>query len=172
MGFVRTHYLDTSVIVKLLVKESGSERIRSYIKGQTNFHATSLCFAETLGVLKGMYMGRRHKKIISEREYLDACNELMAHVHGKSISIDEEIEIATPETYREVEAIAKKYNLDIADAFQIVALKKGIFSIFRGEAKPIVITADGKLAEAANNEGLRAWNILAEPEPSAVEHPD
>lgn len=172
MGFVKTHYLDTSVIVKLLVKEIGSDKIRSYLRKQTTFYTTSLCFAETLGVLKGMYMGKPRKERISEKEYLDACDELMARVHGESICIDEKTEIATPETYREVEALVKKYNLDIADAFQIVALKKGIFSIFRGEAKPILITADGKLAKAANNEGLRAWNILEEPEPIAVKSSD
>lgn len=160
MGAIRTHYLDASALVKLLVNEQGSEVVRKYFDQYSNFYTPSLCFAETLTTLKFKY----RKKEITQREYIKACNLLMAHISAESIGIDE-IEIANRQTYWEVEKLAQKYNLDISDAFQIFTLKKGYFSILGGESEPILITADFRLADAARQEELRVWNCMKEPEP-------
>ncbi len=47
-------YLDASVLVKLFWKENGSDVIKNYINSNPTsvFYTTSLCFAETLGILK------------------------------------------------------------------------------------------------------------------------
>jgi predicted nucleic acid-binding protein len=60
MGFHRIHYLDTSVLVKLLVKEDGSDVIEEYMSKEytSAFKTISLCFGEALGVLKLKYVGR------------------------------------------------------------------------------------------------------------------
>jgi predicted nucleic acid-binding protein len=56
MADIRTRYLDTSAIVKLFVAEDGSMALRSYLGQHAVLFTTSLCFAETLGVLKAKYL--------------------------------------------------------------------------------------------------------------------
>lgn len=163
MGAVRTHYLDTSAIVKLLVYEPGCEVVRDYFNKKSNFYTTSLCFAETLGILKAKRFHRKHPEL-SENQYLDACNDLMAHITYGSIGIDD-IKINDREVFKEVENIAQRYSFDIVDAFQIYTLMEGYFSRLTGESSPILITADDDLAEVAHNEGLWAWNCTKEPAP-------
>ena len=55
MATIRTHFLDTSVLVKLLVQEDRSIVVRKCFDEGSVFWTTSLCFAETLGVLKAKY---------------------------------------------------------------------------------------------------------------------
>ena len=164
MGAVRTHYLDTSAIIKLLVDEADCKIIRDYFNKQGTFYTTSLCFAETLGKLKDMHFHRKPPNQITKAQYLDACNHLMAHITCGSIGIDE-IAINDREVYKEVENLVQKHSLDVADAFQIYTLKEGYFSRLIGESSPILITADGGLAKASRNEGLKAWNCVKEPVP-------
>ncbi len=164
MGAVRTHFLDTSAIIKLVVDEADGKAVREYFNKHTNFFTTSLCFAETLGKLKDKRFHRKPPHQITEEQYLDACNDLMAHITYGSIGIDE-ITINDRDVYTEVENIVQKHSLDIADAFQIYTLKKGYFSRLVGESSPMLITADNSLAVAALNEGLKAWNCVKEPMP-------
>lgn len=161
---VRTHYLDTSSIIKLFLNEPKCEIIREYFNKQTTFYTTSLCFAETLGKLKDMRFNRKPPNRISEVQYLNVCNELMAHITSGAIGIDE-IAINNREVFKEVENIVQKHSLDVSDAFQIYTLKKGYFSRLRGESSPLLITADGELAIAARKEGLKAWNCVKESTP-------
>jgi len=161
MGIIKTHYLDASAIVKLLIDEDGSTVLREYFRTNSVFHTTSVCFVETLGVLKGKCL----RKCITQDQYLTACEILIGQVRDEFIGIDE-IKIADPQVYREVDNIAKRYSLDISDAFQIVTLKKGFLSPFKGTASEcILITADEKLANVARQEKLRVWNCLHDPVP-------
>ncbi len=165
MTAVRFHYLDTSAILKLFVSEDRSEIIRDYFNNETNFHTTSLCFAETLGMLKVKYFNRHE---MEPDTYFDTCKYYMATVAGGGITVDE-ISITDRKTYSDVDTIAEKYSLDIADAFQIVTLKEGLNSQLIGDSKPILITADSGLAKAARNENLRVWDIMKESAPEAIE---
>ena len=159
-GIIRTHYLDTSAIVKLVVSEDGSESLRSYRSQHSIFYTTSLCLAETLGVLKGKYL----KNLVSQEQYLTACDILLGQVRAELLGVDE-IKIADQKVYSEVDKLAKKYSIDISDAFQIVTLKEGFFSRMEGDSEPILITADETLAMAARREGLRVWDCLREAAP-------
>lgn len=159
--WIRGHYLDASALVKLFIDEEGSEQVRSYFNKQTVFYTTSLCFGETLGRLKVEYKKLKH---IPQEKYLHACYELMAYVAGERIAI-QDIEIANRETYLEVEALAKKYDLDISDAFQIVTLKKGFLSVLAGKSKSMLITGDSDLANAVHQEGFEVWDCLRESPP-------
>ncbi|MEJ1496348.1 MAG: hypothetical protein RPU13_07640 [Candidatus Sedimenticola sp. (ex Thyasira tokunagai)] len=161
METIRTHYLDASALVKLLVYEDRSEIIRAYFARHVNFQTTSLCFAEALGVLKVKY---HYRNLIDEETYLSACEELLAYARDGTIEIDE-INISEREAFNKVESLCQAYSLDLSDCFQIYTLQAGFFSRFQGEAKPILITADSGLAIAAREEGLRAWCILDEDEP-------
>jgi len=161
MGIIKTHYLDASAIVKLLIDEDGSAVLREYFGKNSGFYTTSLRFVETLGVLKGKFL----RDFITQDQYLTACEILTGQVRDDFIGIDE-IKIADPQVYREVDKIAKHYSLDISDAFQIVTLKKGFLSPFKGTASEcILITADEKLADVAREENLNVWNCVHDPVP-------
>jgi predicted nucleic acid-binding protein len=162
MGIIRTHYLDASAIVKLLINEQSSDRVHKYYSQYSNFRTTSLCFAEALSVLKRKYLGRE----ITLEQYLGACDLLLAYVHPESNGIEiEVIEIKERCAFQEVEALVKKYSIDVSDAFLIYTLKKGFFSVFEGESAPWLITGDSRLANAAKKEGLRVWDCIKDPPP-------
>lgn len=124
---------------------------------------TSLCFAEALGVLKAKYF---HKQSITEKGYLNRSYLLTVWVRDRRIKLDE-VPLTGPEVFGEVEAIVKRYQIDISDALQIVTIKKGKYYNLAGESKSLLITADRGLAEAARNEGLIVWDCIHEPSPKA-----
>jgi predicted nucleic acid-binding protein len=159
MTAVRIHFLDASAIIKLFLEEDRSDELRKYFIEYTNFRTTSLCFGETLGRFKSFYYS--HGSI---DEYLEASNELLAHVSGESIAV-EDIDITSRNVFKEVENIVQKHSLDVSDAFQIYTLKQGIWPLLQGDSKPILITADRKLAQSARDEHLRVWDCLREPAP-------
>jgi predicted nucleic acid-binding protein len=157
---IRTHYLDTSAIVKLLFEEDGSKTLRQYRNTHTVFYTTSLRFAETLGVIKARYV----RKDISHETYLRVCHRFMMDITNRNIAI-EEISITTQPVHQCVEKYAESYGLDISDAFQLYTLKESFVKSFGGDSKTILITADEALAEAARKENLRVWDCLREDPP-------
>jgi predicted nucleic acid-binding protein len=160
MDSQRVHYLDASVLVKLAVKETGSEAIEKYMAAEqaSTFYATALSFAEALGGLKSKYS---HKEIDQET-YFRAGDILKGHVGDRIVLVD--VDISESEIFWEVEKIAKLYGLDIVDAYQIVTIKKDLFSRV-SEAQPILVTADSGLAEAGRKGGLKVWDCLKEQAP-------
>jgi predicted nucleic acid-binding protein len=165
MELMRTHYLDASAIVKLFVAEQGSNAIRAYFDKEENFYITNLCFVEALTALKVKY---KYRKEISDEEYFSACDHLFAYA-GKGVKIEiENIEIRDRMVFAEVEKLARKYKIDVSNAFQIVSIKKNYFSRFTSDSKPILITGDQALATAACKEGIRVWDCVNEPEPNDV----
>ncbi|MFI0377351.1 MAG: type II toxin-antitoxin system VapC family toxin [Candidatus Thiodiazotropha sp.] len=160
MNAIRTHYLDTSALVKIFIDEEGSDVLKKYFNDHSVFHTTSLCFAETLGVLKAKYS----RKNITEEVYLSASEELCIYAFNDTIQIDD-ISITEPNAYRKSKQLSKKYGIDLVDCFQIYTLLNGALSVLTGDSEPIIITADKDLAKAAKKEGLRAWDILNEASP-------
>lgn len=160
MAYIRTHYLDTSAIIKLLIDEDGSSTVRTYLAPHATRFTTSLCFAETLGVLKAKYVHHH----ISHEEYLAACEELMGEVRCQTLVI-EDVPVTERDVFDEVEGLAKRHSLDLSDACQLLTLRKGLLSELEGESRPILVTADKRLADAAKNEGLRSWDCMHEPAP-------
>lgn len=161
MSWVKPHYLDASALVKLVVDETDSQRLREFFRGNTNFHATSLCLGEALGVLKGKWARRD----ISDDVYYSATRRLVIDAWGKRIGLDS-VELLDPKMHSEIEAMAKKHSLDLSDALQLVTILKGRFSALGPNSAPVLITADKGLATAAAAEGIRAWNCSAGPAPS------
>jgi predicted nucleic acid-binding protein len=159
---IRTHYLDASVIVKLLVKEKGSDRVREYLKGHSNFRTTSICVGEALGVLKVKHF---YQKAIDKEHYFSASEILTRWIDASGWLEIEEINISDRSVFHEVEQLCKKYSLDLSDGLQIYTLKKGFLSVLLGDSAPILITADDELADAVRREKGRVWNILKESEP-------
>jgi hypothetical protein len=173
LKFIRIHYLDASAIVKLVLNETGSVELRQYFGKESSFTATSLCFAEALGVLK---VKRFYQKSMTDEEYFSGCDELMAYVADYTIKI-EDIEVKDRSVFDEVEKMTRKHNegkpkdetIDISDAFQIASVKRNYFSRFPDtDSMPILITGDQALANVARDEGLRVWYCIDELPPEEI----
>ena len=162
MHINRTHLLDTSALIKLVLNEDGSQKLRTYFNDNLTFWTTSTCFAEALGVLKTKHFYRSE---ISNKKYLASTDILITHLRQKSISI-QDVDLTDYAIYSEIEETSKKHGLDIADAFQLVTLKAGFPSAFDGESKTMLITGDKRLAGAARDENLRVWDLINEPIPA------
>ena len=161
----QTHYLDASAIVKLVIAEDHSEKLRAYC-GRALLATTALCFGEALGVLKAKWT----HKYLSHEQYLAACEELFAHVRNGTLEIeDTPLLSGTPQVlrdhYEKIEKLAKKHSLDISDALQLLILKSGAYSNLEGAARARLVTADRKLAHAAKAEGMPAWDCIHDPAP-------
>ena len=156
MDTIRTHLIDASALVKLFVREPGSDVVRAYFGEHSVFAATSLCIGEVLGVLKAQWL----RKQISHEQYFAASEELMAHLRNGTITI-EEVSLADRAVFDETERVAAAHALDIVDAHQLVTLERGFFGKLPGESNGILITADSALANAALERKLRVWNPLS-----------
>jgi len=160
---VHVWYLDASALVKLVVDESDSASVREFYNSNSNLHATSLCVTEALGVIKAKW-AHRH---ITQDDYFKATRCLIINSWGGKIGLDN-IDLFTPEGLTAVEALARKHSLDLSDALQLETMLHGKFRYFADDARPILITADRKLAEAARHEDIRAWDCVTEEVPIEV----
>lgn len=160
MAEIRIHYLDASAIVKLLVEEDGSLEVRRYLERHANHLTTSLCFAESLGVLKSKHLHKR----LSTDGYLAACEELIALVRHKNLIV-EDIGITDWGVFNEVERLVKIHSIDLSDAFQLLTIRTGSISKLQLNSSPIFVTADKSLALAARKEGLIVWDCMNETAP-------
>jgi predicted nucleic acid-binding protein len=138
----RTNLLDATALVKLVVMEERSEKIRRYLETESSWYTTPFCFYEALSVLKRRWM---FDKEISEQEYSDASFRLIAEYRGtpKVYGLD----LTEPVIFISIREIVTTDRLDISDAFQIVSIIKGC--PFAGDSRTILITDDKKLAQAA-----------------------
>jgi len=154
---MQANYLDASAAVKLVVEEPGSDNIRAYFqnRGKTHsaFFMTRLCLDEALGVLKHKWL----KVKVSREQYIGISQLLQSCVRNHRIVVDD-VDLSDNNTFNKAEELVRRYNLDLSDALQIFTLKHGKFRFNSLESKSILITADGSLADAAREEGLRVWN--------------
>jgi predicted nucleic acid-binding protein len=159
--WVKTCYLDASALVKLVLDEPQSNAVRSYVNGRANLYTTSLCFAEAFGVLKRKWL----KKALSLDDYYTAVRKLTREVRNR-IRFDD-MELVDPTVQEEMERLGKKHQLDMADALQLVTIRRGQFKYAVEHSASVLITADNGLAKAAAEERVRLWNCN-EPLPAGV----
>lgn len=162
MRLEKIYYYDASVLVKLFLNEDGSNVVRQHRRNPEHklpFYTTSLCFAETLVVLKMKYV----RKEITQEQYLDAGDYLISCIREEDIQIAN-IDITDEKIFEEVEEIVSHHNIDISDAFQIVTIKQD-YSSKELQMPAILITADRGLAKAARAEDLQVWDCMTEPAP-------
>lgn len=152
---VKMRYLDASALVKILVNESDRQPVHDFFNSNINFCATTLCFAEALGVLKGKW---EHKQL-SDDEYFSVTRDLVIDAWGNRIELDD-VGLVNPTVHREVEMVAQKHGLDLSDALQLVTILRGRYSVLARDSASILITADRKLATAATEENVRVWNCV------------
>lgn len=160
--WVRDAYLDASAAVKLVIDEPGCQSLRKYLDEQSPLYISTVCVAETLGVLKRKWL----RGELGEESYFRASFVFLAHLtqHGKIIV--ENDDLADPHVFFECEDLARKHGLDLSDALQLYALKAGCLSGGVDESQALLITADMKLAAAARAEGLLVWNCKKEAPPA------
>lgn len=159
-AWAKARYLDASAIVRLYAE--GDEQLQEFFNSNPKpFYTTPLCFAEALSVIKRKW----DKKQIDTDKYYSITRKLVIdcwlreHIDLEDIGFDDPIML-----YR-VQKMAKKYNLDLSDALQLITLKQGQFSSSGPNSASVLITADKDLASAAQSEGIRVWNCTTYPAP-------
>ena len=159
----KVRYIDASALIKLVIDEDDCAIIREFFLNNVNFCTTSLCMSEALSRIKGLWKkGKAGQAKLTMEQYLVSTRNLLGNTHtlrkahGK-IEIDENI-LSDSSTHLKVEEIARSNKLDLSDALQLYTIKNGKYSHLGPESASILITADKKLATAAGDIGIRAWN--------------
>ena len=160
MQHIRTHMLDASALAKLFLEEPTSDVVRTYFAEHSVFLVTSYVVGEVLGILKRVHV----KGGLPTDQYLACSEELMAMLRNETLQV-EECALSLREVFDETEKVARKYQLDIVDAHQLVALARSVVASLPGDSRAIFVTADQKLAEAATSEGLRVWDCRSSAAP-------
>ena len=158
ISLVRYRYLDASAAVKLVVAEPASSEILAYFESGDPFYMTAPCTTEVLSVLKVKYF---YRKELSADQYTKAAYCFLSYLNDR-------IKIRGPSidnshVFWEADELARRHNLDLIDALQLVTIKQGSFV---GPGAPLLITADDALARAARVEQIEAWNCATEPRPA------
>jgi predicted nucleic acid-binding protein len=159
----RGRYLDASAAVKLVLAEDGSKALREYVDSGGPFYLVSHCLVEALSVLKVNFM---YRKRLSEEEYFRAAHLLFARMRNGGPIHVENVELEAIDVHSETEDLARRHKLDFSDALQLYVLRKGKWGHAVGPSKSLLITADDRLAKAAQIEGYEVWNCLKSPAPS------
>jgi len=158
----RADFFDASALAKVYSDEPCSDVARDYFRSRATKYTTPFCFYEAMNVLKGKW---KHKGQLTIDQYLEAAFRLTAW-YGASSSKVRDLNFTEPTTFAEAKEIAERSQLDLSDAFQILSVKKGYFSVLVNESSTVLVTADKELANAARAEGLRTWNLMLEPAPT------
>ncbi len=158
----RADFFDASALAKVYSDEPCSDIARDYFRSRSTKYTTPFCLYEAMNVLKGKW---KHKGQLTIDQYLKAAFQLTAW-YGASSSKVNDLNFTDPTTFAEAKAIAERNRLDLSDAFQILSVKKGYFSVLVNESSTVLVTADTELAAAARAERLRAWNLMHEPAPT------
>jgi predicted nucleic acid-binding protein len=156
---------DASALVKVYSDEYGSGVVRKYFNSQPNKYTTLFCYFETLNVFKMKRFFRKPPDNITDDEYHKAAFAFSAWFSASSKNLPD-LDLIDPMTFPKVQSLARKYSVDLSDAFQILSVKTGFASPMIGKSQTILVTADKGLAGAARSEGIRAWNVMTEPFPA------
>ena len=166
---LRAYYFDASVLVKLVVEETASDTVRGFFEAHTSYVTTSLCVSEAFGALKSKYV---HKEL-PLKEYVDACYGLVAEVFMKPGRFDiEDLGLGELGVFRDVGQVMVKYpKLDLSDALLLRTVQVGRFGGFCGDARPVLLTGDRELADAAEAEQMVCWDVCRQPSPPGGPEP-
>jgi predicted nucleic acid-binding protein len=158
----RPHYLDASVLVKLVLDEDYSDRVRGYINASERSWrvCTSFCYSEAFGALKLKYK----RGEISEKAYIAGSRSLVRLARDNRIEVLAG-DFLSHQAFAEAERMVTAYGIDFIDAFQLISSKDS-WSHLASPSQPILVTADGPLAKAAKGEDLRFWYVRETREPT------
>jgi predicted nucleic acid-binding protein len=121
---VRAHYLDASVLVKIVADDAdeapGRDVFREYYRSNILMYTNSFCVVECLSAFRRKWM----KKQISLEEYLHYIDGFYRRGVGHKLQL-EDLELLAPQFRSEAERLMSVHQLDFVDAVQIVTLMKG-----------------------------------------------
>lgn len=159
---LRPNYLDASALVKLVVREEHSTRVRSYVFEPSHSWriCTSYCFIEGMTVLKTKW----RKSELSERAYIAKSRQLVRLVKDETICMVQS-DFPGRSSFPEAERMVKSHGIDLLDAFQLISVRDSWEQLAKA-SKPLLITADRDLARAAIQEGLLSWYCRETHEPT------
>lgn len=158
----RANCFDASALIKVYANEPDCQIVRDYFFNHSpTKYTTTFCYYETLSVLKVKWL---YRKELTKDDYTKASFALTAWFRA-STRYARDLDFTDYQVFENILDIAKRNNLDLSDAFQIVSVKNGHFSHLVNDSQTILVTADENLAKAARNEGVKAWYLLGEPEP-------
>ncbi len=159
MGTCGYVFLDTSALVKRYVKEEGSERLEEFLSHEAFPFTSPFCFYEALNVFKRKRFSKHKDDQITQKQY-EAASITLIGWFGFITKQLNDIDFTEITVALEVSDLAKKYNLDFSDAFQILCIKKGFGSNLINGSQTIHVTADDRLGEVAKLEGIKSWHII------------
>ena len=157
----RADFFDASALVKVFTDEPKSQIVREYWRSRATKYTTPFCFYEAMNALKGKW---KFKQQLTKAQYLDATFRLTAW-YGASSGQVRDMDFSDPITFAKTKELAEQNGLDLSDAFQIMSVKRGYFSVLANDSQTVLVTADSELAVAARSEGLRVWDVLNEAPP-------
>jgi len=159
MDYLKIHYYDANCLVKLVVDEKDSTKLRQYFyEADSVAITTSFCFYEALSVLKTKWVKTNRADTISEKTYLTACLELSALIENGNIQL-EELSFYDSKSLRESIDISREHNIDLSDSFQLVTLSKGMIAKLDPKITPILLSEDKGINKAAKIMGLPVSKI-------------
>jgi PIN domain nuclease of toxin-antitoxin system len=156
ISILQTYFLDASAIVKLVINEPGSARVRELLELSGGvLHTSWVLVAEAMGVLKRFWL----KKTINDHQYNDAIFELFSLIRAGHLDpVDLAIHDGSPRlvtyAFNFIEMRTKYPRLDAGDLLQFSAIREGYLNHLAGESRPRLVTAGRGLRDAAAAEGI------------------
>lgn len=140
----KTHYFDTSALVKRYFEEKGSRAV-ARIFSEHRFHAVaSIAYAEFYAAVHRL----NRDGLLNGKGLASACEKFEADWKGL-IVVD-----FTAETRKSVPALLKKSSLRGADAVQLACA----VMLAEREIPPVFVASDLRLINAARDHGLKVLN--------------
>jgi len=131
---------------------SGSDVLQYPISDQVH---DTFCYFETLSVLKMKWL----RGDIARKEYFDAAFAVTVWFQASSRKISD-LDITNPSIFIRMRELVDRHEIDVSDAFQILSIKEGYFAPLINDSSTLLVTADRRLAKAAEKEGIRTWYCL------------
>lgn len=152
----RANFFDASALVKVYTDEVRSNEVRRYFNSESpTKYTTPFCYYETLTALKAKWL-RGH---VSRVKYLDSAYKATIWFQTSSRTV-KDLNLTDHQTFEQAKELVDHYEVDLSDAFQILSVKVGYFSRLVDRSQTLLITADDKLRQVAEAEGLKVWYCM------------
>jgi predicted nucleic acid-binding protein len=153
--FKAVYFFDASAIVKLLVAEPGSDKVKRLLDECGIAHTSWVLIAEALGCLKR----KRREGHLTDEQYASSVYSLFAHLReGNLDPMDLTVENGRPRLRTHERELFDRFrrfpHLDVGDLLQLAIIKDSYLAAFAGESQARLVTADGDLGKAAEAEGI------------------
>lgn len=155
MYIMGTYFFDTSAIVKTLVPEPGSEKVKAIMDTSDPIFTSWVLIAEAMGVLKRLWI----KNKFTDSQYNGKVNLLFSYVKEKRFRVLD-VKVLNGEAqlqtypYDTFDIRKRHPMLDVADALQFAVIKNSFLYNLAAESKTQLVTADESLKIAADAEGF------------------